>query len=523
MQKLIKLFFVLFSGLILLLIIAMIALTTLINPNDFKPQLSKKVYELTGRQLVLNGNIHWSFFPSLGLQVNNAQLSNAKNFGAQPFAQIKHVEAYTKLLPLLKGNIAIDTIAIDGLELNLIKNAQGVTNWQDLSEKPAKKSPVASNDTTSLMAVFGIANATAATRDTNKTPSHYFQMANFAIANFDITNSHITWNNQQNNQRYDISQLKLKSQKFQLGQTTPLDMQFVLQSIQPKINAEIYIDGAININPKKLSDFSLQGKLRSKQLQFEKFLITEINTLFNVKNGLIKLNPVDAKLYQGNYNGNIILDTNGATTKITTDSNFTNIQAEPLMQALAGVTRIQVAGIANLNTHLTIQGDIKTLNGNGNFILKNGVLKGIDVRYWLQAAQALAHKQNFTQTNTEQTHFDSLSGSFVIRNGVVENNDLVLQATDASANGHGKADLVNKQLNYQLSLQRVRNGELKDAPIPLIISGNFSNLSIRLNVESLITQQAKEQIKVKLGEQLQKSLGKELGDQLGKQLGDLLH
>lgn len=504
MQKSIKFLGILLGGLVLLIIVAIIGLVTFINPNDFKPQVIQKVATLTGRQLTLNGDIRWSFFPSLGLQVNDVQLSNAKGFGTEPFAQVKHMEVRSELLPLLKGNIAIDTIVIDGLSLNLIKNAKGITNWQDLST-PETTKPVAQTTKVAVPAKSG-----------------YFHMAAFAIASLQVNDSHISWNNQQAHQRYDINQLKIRSNAFQVNQATPIDVQFVLQSTDPKMAADIKIDSELTLNLDKPASSLLQGKLTSSKFQFEKFVITDISSFFNAQNGVIQLGQITANLYQGAYSGKLALDTNGSASKIATSSLFKKIQAKPLMQALAGVTKVQVAGVADLKTHITMQGGLQTLNGNGQFVLSNGVLKGLDVRYWIRTAQALIHKETPTQANTQQTPFDSLSASFVIDHGIVRNNDLVLKAGDMQAMGHGTANLVSQRLDYELALQRAKDGELKDAPIPLKLSGPFSNVSVRLNIESLVKQQAKEQIKTKLGEQLQKSLGKELGDKLGKQLGDWL-
>jgi len=509
MLKIIKLFATLIASLVLLLIIAIFAFTTFVDPNDFKPQIIKKVYETTGRQLKLNGKLHWSFFPWLGLQINDAQLSNAKGFDNQSFAQIKQAEIRIRLAALLKRELNIGTLAIDGLQLNLSKNKNGVNNWQDLmsqSTQTAKKEATANHE--------------------NNSPSSrqsYFRLTAFAVRKIEVTNSQINWNNQENNQRYDIKQLNITSQDISLGQAFPIDLQFILQSPDPKLNTDIKVKGIITLNSNELSNPLIQGELKSKKVQVGKFEVSNISSDFNFHNGKINLNPINAKVYQGSYNGNLAIDTNGIKPKITTNSNFSNIQAEPLMQALAGVTRIQLTGRANLNTHLTLQGGVQTLNGTGQFALGDGVLKGIDLPYWVGVANSLIHKQRVAANNSQQTRFDKFTGSFVINNGVLSNNDLLILATNLRTIGKGTANLVTQQLNYQLTVQSFSNNQTKGVPVPITLNGNFSNIQIRPNVESIIQQQLKEKAKIEIGKQLQNSIGKTLGEDLSKQLNSLFH
>ncbi len=54
-------------GLALAAVVAIAALVSLIDPNQFKPQLAEQVRKSTGRELVIQGDIGWRFWPSLGL------------------------------------------------------------------------------------------------------------------------------------------------------------------------------------------------------------------------------------------------------------------------------------------------------------------------------------------------------------------------------------------------------------------------------------------------------------------------
>ena len=45
-------------------VVAIAALVSLIDPNQFKPQLAEQVRKSTGRELVMEGEIGWRFWPS---------------------------------------------------------------------------------------------------------------------------------------------------------------------------------------------------------------------------------------------------------------------------------------------------------------------------------------------------------------------------------------------------------------------------------------------------------------------------
>ncbi len=62
-----KLLYVLL-GIIIVVVLGIVALVTLVNPNQFKPVIAEQVKEQTGRDLVISGDIGWRFFPTLGIE-----------------------------------------------------------------------------------------------------------------------------------------------------------------------------------------------------------------------------------------------------------------------------------------------------------------------------------------------------------------------------------------------------------------------------------------------------------------------
>ena len=63
-------------GIAVAALLAIVTLISLIDPNQFKPQLAEQVRKSTGRELVMAGEIDWRFWPSLGLALEKVALRN---------------------------------------------------------------------------------------------------------------------------------------------------------------------------------------------------------------------------------------------------------------------------------------------------------------------------------------------------------------------------------------------------------------------------------------------------------------
>ena len=79
------------------------------DPNDYKDQIIAKVQEQTGRQLTLDGNLEWGFYPKIRLKAGPLALSNAAGFGDEPFLAAEEFQIAVATMPLLKKQVEMDT------------------------------------------------------------------------------------------------------------------------------------------------------------------------------------------------------------------------------------------------------------------------------------------------------------------------------------------------------------------------------------------------------------------------------
>jgi AsmA protein len=119
------------AGIIGLCLAALLAVWVLVNPNDYKGRLTAAVKQSTGRELTLTGDIKLAIFPWVALELGPSSLQNSPGFGGEPFLTFQHASLRVRLCPLLAKRLHIDRVEIDGLDLRLRKNAEGVGNWQN--------------------------------------------------------------------------------------------------------------------------------------------------------------------------------------------------------------------------------------------------------------------------------------------------------------------------------------------------------------------------------------------------------
>ncbi|MES2218057.1 MAG: AsmA family protein, partial [Pseudomonadota bacterium] len=194
MNKFIKTTGWLLSAIVVIAIVTVIVLVTFVSPNTFKPIISAQVLKYTGRQLTIEGDLSWTFFPYLGFKVGHMTLNNPPGFQDKVFAEINDATVGVKLLPILRANIQTNQINLSGLTLHLIKNAQGASNWRDL--QTLRESPQNFKD---------IEKAQATGKKMSVT-----------IPSIDIADSTVVWEDEQTHQTATISHLELHAKDINL-------------------------------------------------------------------------------------------------------------------------------------------------------------------------------------------------------------------------------------------------------------------------------------------------------------------
>ncbi|MDP3700317.1 MAG: AsmA family protein [Hylemonella sp.] len=106
----------------------------LLDANDFKSQIVDYVKTHKQRDLVLEGDIHITWFPQLGLETGKLSLSQRNS--STRFASVENARLYVAWWPLLTRQVQVERIVLDRVHANLLRHPDGSSNFDDLLVPP---------------------------------------------------------------------------------------------------------------------------------------------------------------------------------------------------------------------------------------------------------------------------------------------------------------------------------------------------------------------------------------------------
>ncbi|WP_320174671.1 AsmA family protein [Maridesulfovibrio sp.] len=231
MSKAVKIIGAAAAGLVLLVAVAMVLAVILINPNDYKGEIADAVRDKTGRELVFDGDLELSVFPWIGVKTGGISLSNAAGFSEKNMFSLKSADVSLKLLPLISGKVELKNVDVVDLQLFLMRNKAGVTNWDDLAGDkkgaPEKKKPSSFGKTELNLSVGGV----------------------------NIQNARVVWDDRKENVRQAVDDCDIVVEGFAPGSPFDFNVHVLLSSTKPEVKADINTTGKASISAdfKKLS------------------------------------------------------------------------------------------------------------------------------------------------------------------------------------------------------------------------------------------------------------------------------
>lgn len=211
----------LLAALLTLAVAVAVYIVLTFDPNLYKPQLISFVKDQKQRTLTLEGDIKLSFFPKLGIDLGKVSLSE-KN-GAQEFASINRLRLNLALLPLLKRDVVVDEIRIDGMRAKVIRHTDGTSNYDDLAE--GKKEEV---------------------KEEKK------EVIPFAldVSGVKVTNSTFTLQDEEKGRTFAVSNLEVSTGRLGGAEPTDVEVSFRMQGDKPKIDAAVHLTAGLALDMK---------------------------------------------------------------------------------------------------------------------------------------------------------------------------------------------------------------------------------------------------------------------------------
>ena len=164
------------GGMALLLMAALIYLTQMLDPNDYRADIEQLATD-QGISLSLKGNLSWTFWPRLGISIEHISVGAPSD----PLLEAKQVSAALAIALLLKQQIVIESIALDGVAINLVRDSQGRGNWEEL-QSDSKGIPAPINEPSASVN----SPIAAADRDGQTASAMLLQVASVSLSNLSL-------------------------------------------------------------------------------------------------------------------------------------------------------------------------------------------------------------------------------------------------------------------------------------------------------------------------------------------------
>jgi len=202
-----------------LLVIGAVALVAFVDVNAYKPQIEAYVKDNYQRRLTIEGDLALSVFPRIALALPKTTLSSRAD--DRVAASLDGARVSVALLPLLRKEIVVDTVRIDGLKATVERRRDGSTSIDDLI-KPAGEKPAE--------------------------PAQPGAPPKFEIGGVELANAELTFNDQQTGNTISLTKLELKTGRIAPQGRTPVTFSTNFASTKPAAQGETRIKGDLDID-----------------------------------------------------------------------------------------------------------------------------------------------------------------------------------------------------------------------------------------------------------------------------------
>ncbi|HXF15463.1 MAG TPA: AsmA family protein [Burkholderiales bacterium] len=287
----------------------------------------------------------------------------------------------------------------------------------------------------------------------------------------------------------------------------------------------------IDFSPIKKLD--VKGSVRIGELIAQNIKAQNVRLELMAKHGRLDLEPLTADLYQGSVKGMASIDANA--NRIVIKQTLAGISIGPLLRDATQHDLLDGRGSVALDVTTTgtlVTALKKALNGTARIELKDGAIKGIDVAQSLRKAKALlvggTSESDQAAATGGKTDFSELTASFIIKNGVAHNSDLLAKSPFLRLTGEGDINIPDSSLNYLVKASVVASSagqggqelaELQGLTVPVRASGPFTALKYKVEVGSVLGDSAKQKLNEKK-EQMKKNLEDQLKSKLLRKPGE---
>ena len=474
-------------GVVIALLVALVAgFIVFFDPNAWREEIATAVEEETGRSFVIEGEISWSLFPRLGIELGAWQIGSGNGFGDTPFASAEGLRAGMQVMPLLRGELVLETLELRGPTVNLIRNAKGRANWEGFGGGT------------------GAGSASTGGAGTGTLPDW---LAGLSLGGIELSDGVIRFDDRTTGEQLAVDPLNVSLGAFQPGQPASFDITALLtgdgEPLDTRLAGELIVrtDGS--------------ASLRNTNLEANDLRITQISADAAPSADGWRLHPLSARFYEGDYAGDLQIGTGRPAMPLQFDESLSGVAMGPLIASFADFERLTGEAAISANGGLSLAAGaapLATLNADTEFAISDGAIRGINVARTIRNALArLEGRPLEDSAETPQTDFTSLTGTVAVRDGVARSDDIALDSPLLRLRGTGSSDLVDQVLDLTLTVNLVGSLEgqggaalesLQGVPIPLRITGSWDSPEVAVDIEQVLRDSQEQQLRERVEEEV---------------------
>ena len=191
----------------------------LVNTIDQQALLNKAsaiVKEKQQRDLAFTGPVQLKWFPSIGADLNGVTLSEFQS--TDQFLKADKVSISLALLPLLSSAVVVDAIQASGVTVNVVKNADGKFNFDDLSKSD---------------------NQDEVQSESEPSPDTGEQALNFSVDSIALENLNVAYIDKQTGLEASLNNFAMQSGRIEPGVPTDIELKGNVKANKPQADLNI--------------------------------------------------------------------------------------------------------------------------------------------------------------------------------------------------------------------------------------------------------------------------------------------
>jgi len=258
-------------------------------------------------------------------------------------------------------------------------------------------------------------------------------------------------------------------------------------------------DDVIDLTPLALADADLA--LSADRVVFKDLATGPGKLTLVLQNKIARVTLEELELYGGRGRGEVTLDGAGDVPAVGVNLSLDAVSALPLLKDALGFDWLD--GRSNIKVSLAGQGAserqiVSALKGKVTLAVVNGAVTGIDVGKMLRAVEQ-ARFADLSPSPSDQTQFSEFAGTFVVTNGVAQNQDLRLTSPRVQVSGSGTVNLATRHIDYTARTRLVGGApgqgnvvSIGNLEIPVRIEGPWQSPSISVPGQEQLLDTAKQ-------------------------------